>query len=77
MKAAGGVAADDHGEGVLETEAGEDADLVELVVEGGDGGVDEGWVAVDGLLEDGGESGAGVFNVSASMRPEMRACWQR
>ena len=63
VEAAGVVAANDHGEGVLEAEAGEDADVVELVVEGGDGGVDEGGVAVDGLLEDGGEGGAGVFDV--------------
>ena len=60
---AGVGAADDHGEGVLEAEAGEDADLVEVVVHGGDGGVDEGGVAEDGLLEDGGEGGAGVFDV--------------
>ncbi len=54
---------DDHGEGVLKAEAGEDADVVAVVVEASDGGVDGGGVAVEGLFEDGGQGGAGVFDV--------------
>jgi hypothetical protein len=47
----------------LKAEARADEDVVTLVVEAGDGGVDLGGVAVEGLFEDGGEGGAGVLDV--------------
>ena len=56
-------AAHDHREGVVEAEAGFDFDLIFRRVELRDGGEDLRGVFVDGLLEDSGQGGAGVFDV--------------
>lgn len=55
--------ADDHGEGVVEAKGRLYLDVETVFVEAGDGFVDSGGVAVEGLFEDGGEGGAGVLGI--------------
>src|ERR1700751_4717497 len=61
VQAAGVVSADDHGEGVVEAEGRTDGDMVFRGVEAAHGIENLLRVAVDRLLEDGGERGSGVF----------------
>ena len=67
IEAVGVIAADDHGEGVFEAEGRLYFDVEALVVEAGDGVEHPVGGAVglwgEGLFEDGGEGGAGVFDV--------------
>ena len=74
MEALGVVRANDHGERVVETKGWSGGDLVALLVEAADGCEDAVGVAVggigQGLLEDGGEGGAGVLDVGVEASGE-------
>jgi hypothetical protein len=72
MEALGVFAADDHGESVLETEWLGDFEIETLSVALFHAIVDIAWVAARGLVEDGGEGGAGVFDIEVEVPGEQR-----
>jgi len=63
VQTAGIVSADDHGEGVVETQWRADGGVVALRVEAADGVVDLLRIAVYRLLENSGERCSGVFDI--------------
>jgi hypothetical protein len=72
MEALGVFAADDHGESVLEAERLGDFEIETLSVALFHAIVDIAWVAARGFVEDGGEGGAGVFDVEVEVPGEER-----
>jgi hypothetical protein len=70
MEFLGVVAADDHGESVFEAERLGNFEMVALGVELLDAVEDGDGIAVRGFVEDGGESGAGVFDVEVEFACE-------
>jgi hypothetical protein len=72
MKALRIIGADDHGEGVFEAEWLGDFELKAVGVELLDAAVDCGGIALRRFVEDGGERGAGVFDVQVEVSCEKR-----
>jgi len=70
MEALGVVAADDHGESVLEAEGFGDFEVETVGVALLDAMVDVVGVGAGGFVEDGGEGGAGVFDVKVEIAGE-------
>jgi hypothetical protein len=70
MEALGVVGADDHGERVFEAEWLGDFELETLGVELLDASVDGVGIALRGLIEDSGKSGAGVLDVEVELSCE-------
>jgi len=63
MEIFGVIAADDHGEGVFKAEGLGDFEVEAIGVELLDAVVDGGGIALRGFIQNGGDGGAGVFNV--------------
>src|SRR6267378_398866 len=67
MEIFGVVAADDHGESVFKTERLGDFEMEAIGVELLDAAVDGGGITLRSFIQDGGEGGAGVFDVEVEL----------
>jgi hypothetical protein len=66
------MAPDHHGKGVFEAERGSDCDLVAGRVEAPNGKENSIGIAIERLFQDGGEGGAGVFDVGIDATGDER-----